>query len=325
MSLLITTYNVLKYEQSNFLPVFGRLKKNIILNKISIKIYENEIISLIGESGYGKTLFAKVLTGLVDLDGGKIFYKDKEIKNFSQKDLRKKLQMVFQNPQETLNLKMTAYQLIEEPLIFYKVSDKNLSYDKKIRELAKELFFPLNNLHTQAEDLSLLDFKKIMLARVLAIEPEFIVIDDIISDLDEIGRNIIKNLILKIRNERKISIMLISNNLDILIEISDRFVIMYQGNLIEVIPKNRSEYIKKKDTDKLKIHPYTALLFENIENYKNIEDYLKKIQTKRKGVAGRCVYLNRCNYVSDICYKQKCVLKEIDDGHFVSCLKVEHS
>jgi len=316
MKPLISIHKITKTSKKSKILFLDYLKKEFLLNKISFHIYENEMIGLVGESGSGKSIIGKILVNLINADSGKVYYKNKEFLEYNQRELKKKLQIVFQNPKDVLNLKMTVYQIISEPIISHKQYEQKSEITNKVKNLMNEVSLNYKFLNNLAEDLSLIDLKKLMFARALSLDPEFIVIDELLSQQDSIYLNFTINLIKEIKKKRKVSILLISSNLKLILNLVDRVAVFYKGNLIEIIPKERFS--------EMGLHPYTELLFnKNDSDINNIDDYLQLLKIKRKQVENRCIFIDRCNFVQDICYKKKPKLKEIEEEHFLSCLLYE--
>jgi peptide/nickel transport system ATP-binding protein len=313
MKSLISIHKITKYRKKNKFLILNYLNKDILLNKVSFHIYENEILGLIGESGSGKSILAKILVNLVEPDFGKIYYKNEDISKENAREFKKKLQIVFQNPKLVLNLKMTVFQTISEPILSHKLYKQKSEVVAKVNELMKEVHLNEKYVNYLVEDLKLIDLKKLMFARSLSVDPEFIIIDELLSQQDSIYLNFTINLIKEIKNKRNISILLISSNLKLISSLVDRVSIFYKGNLIEIIPK---ENFNEKG-----LHPYTELLFnKNDKDIDSIEDYLQLLKVKRPPIENMCIYVDRCNYAQEICYKKKPKLKEFENEHFISCL-----
>lgn len=316
MKPLISIYKLTKYvkkDKALFLNYFNKIK---LLNNVSFNIYEKEMIGLVGESGSGKSILGNILVNLNRADSGKVYYRNKEFLEYNQRELKKKLQIVFQDPKTVLNLKMTVYQIISEPIVSHKLYNQKSEILDKVKELMKEVSLKEKYLYRLAEDLNLINLKKLMFARALSLNPEFIVIDDLLSQQDSIQLNFTIQLIKEVKKKRDISILLISSNLKLILKLVDRLAVFYKGNLIEIIPKSRFS--------EMGLHPYTELLFNKTDkDINDIEDYLQLFKIKRKAVENRCIFLDRCNFVQDICYQKKTKLREIEEEHFISCLLYE--
>jgi len=314
--MLISIHKINKYTKKNKILLLNYLDRDKLLNNISFNINENEVLGLVGESGSGKSILGKILTKVIPPDSGKIYYKDKDITSNIPRAFKRKFQIVFQDPKSILNLKMTVYQIIAEPIISHNLcKDKSIILEK-VKELMTEVYLDHKNINTLAGNLKLIDLKKLVFARALSLNPEFIVVDELLSQQDSIYLNFTINLIKNIKARRNISILLISSNLKLILGIVDRVAIFYKGNLIEIIPKDRFP-------DK-GLHPYTELLFnKNNEEVDDINDYLQLLKVKRKPIENTCIFLDRCNYVQDSCYKKRVKLKEVDYEHFVSCVLYE--
>jgi peptide/nickel transport system ATP-binding protein len=312
MKSLISIYKLTKYAKSNKLLFVDYFNKKKLLSKVSFNIYENEILGVVGESGSGKSILGKLLVNLLNIDSGKIYFRNKEITEYNKRELSKELQIAFQNPKSVLNLKMTVFQIISEPILSHKLYKSKTDIPDMVESLIKEVSLNKKKIHTLAEDLNLMDLKKLMFARALSLNPEFIVVDELLSRQDSIELNSTIDLIKKIKKNRNISILLISGNIKLILGLVNRVAIFYKGNLLEFIPKERFS--------EMGLHPYSELLFNKVDNdVDNIEEYVQLFKVKRKFIEGRCIFLDRCNFVQDICYKKMPEFKEIEQEHFVSC------
>ncbi len=316
MKPLISIYKLTKYVKKDKVLFLNYFNKTKLLNNVSFNIYEKEMIGLVGESGSGKSILGNILVNLSSADSGKIYYKNKEFLEYNQRELKKKLQIVFQDPKTVLNLKMTVYQIISEPIVSHKLYKQKAEILDNVKKLMKEVSLKEKYLYKLAEDLNLINLKKLMFARALSLNPEFIVIDELLSQQDSIQLNFTIQLIRKVKKKRNISILLISSNLKLILKLVDRLAVFYKGNLIEIIPKSRFS--------EMGLHPYTELLFNKTDkDIDDIENYLQLFKVKRKPVENRCVFLDRCTFVQDICYQKKPKFKELEEEHFVSCLLYE--
>jgi len=232
--MFISIHKLTKYTQKNKILISNYLNQKKLLDNISFNISENEVLGLVGESGSGKSVLGKILTKLTTVDSGKIYYKNKDITGDVPRAFKKRLQIVFQDPKNVLNLKMTVRQIISEPIISHKLLKDKLEIEKEVRQLMSEVSLDRKYIDTSAENLKLIDLKKIMFARALSLNPEFIVVDELLSQQDSIYLNFTINLIKKIKTKRKISILLISSNLKLILGLVDRLAIFYKGNLIEL-------------------------------------------------------------------------------------------
>ena len=205
------------------------------VNNVSISVKEGEIYALAGESGCGKSTLAKAVTKLVPIKSGDIFYNGKSIFNQTKeekKEYPKQVQMVFQNPYSSLNPKMKIGEILKEPL------DINTDYSsirKKatIRDILKDVGLQESVLELYPHEFSGGQRQRIAIARALILNPKLLIADEPVSALDASIQAQIINLFKELRNQRKLTIIFISHDLNVIRYLADRAGIMYFGNLVE--------------------------------------------------------------------------------------------
>ena len=205
------------------------------VNNMSLKLYRGEIYALAGESGCGKSTFAKSIVRLIKPVNGSIMYRGKNISDFNKSELKnyiKNVQMVFQNPYSSLNPKMKIGDILREPL------DINTSYSKdKKKKLVEEVLSDVG-LQTSCLDLYPHEFsggqrQRIAIARALIIKPELLIADEPVSALDASIQAQIINLLKELRYKHNLTILFISHDMNVIKYLADRIGVMYNGELIE--------------------------------------------------------------------------------------------
>lgn len=230
---------------------FKRVKINAFRN-INLEIYKGETLGLVGESGSGKTTFGKVLIRLIEPDTGKIFYKNIDITNMKEKELRKyrkNFQIIFQDPYKSLNPRMSCGLTIMEGI----KGNKKEKIEKCIElmnlvGIKKERFYDFPHQFSGGER------QRIAIARALSTNPEFIVCDEPTSNLDVSIQGQILNLFIDLKEKFNLTYLFITHNLKIVKILADRVAIMYKGEIVEI---GKTEEIFKNPK-----HHYTKKLFE---------------------------------------------------------------
>ncbi len=286
---------------------------------VSLDIMKNEIISLVGESGCGKSSLARTIIRLYEPDRGEIIYNDTDIAHYSHKKMqeyRNKMQMVFQDPYSSLNPRMRIREVLTEELLFHKICTKN-NVQKKVLEIIKQVGLPDTALDRFPSEFSGGQRQRIGIARALAVNPEFIIADEPVSALDVSIQAQILNLLLELQKNYGLSILFISHDLRVVNYISDRVAVMYLGKIVEIGTA--------KDIYNNYLHPYTEVLLKSAPNID------PRIRTSKPIIEGNppspidvlpgCRFCKRCKYAKSICFEEEPALKEIEDGHFCACYR----
>jgi oligopeptide transport system ATP-binding protein len=315
--------NLVKY-----FPIYSRgvlTKKQVgqvhAVDNISFTINRQETFALVGESGCGKTTTARLILNLIEPSSGEVFVDGENVlEKFRSKDkeevlrMRRKMQMIFQNPYGSLDPRMTVNDIIAEPLIIHKRVPKE-KRSERVYELLKLVGLEEYHAERYPHEFSGGQRQRICIARALAVEPEFIIADEPVSSLDVSIRAQILNLLMDLQKKIGLSFLYISHDLSSVRQISQRVAVMYLGEIVEL-----------SDTDELfdnPLHPYTKLLIEAVPipdpQIKNIRTSLKgEVPSPISPPAG-CRFNPRCPMAKAGCSEKKFELVEIKKGHWVAC------
>ena len=310
---------ILDYE--TYSALHGQNLCVIANDGIDLIIHEGETVGLVGESGCGKSTLGRTILKLYKPTAGEIFFEGENITNYSvtqMMPLRKKMQIIFQDPYSSLNPKMTVGQIIGEALLEHGMfNKKDPAYEKYVKEIMNTCGLADYMIYRYPHEFSGGQRQRIGIARALALKPKFIVCDEAVSALDVSIQSQIVNLLNDLQKEFHLSYLFISHDLSVVKHISDRIGVMYLGNMVEFTDK-REMYANP-------LHPYTKVLLSAIP-----ETDLQKMRTKRRILLEGdipsniitptgCKFHTRCPIAKDICKRDVPQFKEEKPGHFVAC------
>lgn len=287
------------------------------VDDVSFEIKRGRTIGVVGESGCGKSTLGRTLLHLLDSTGGQIFFEQEDITNVSRKklsQLRKQMQMIFQDPFSSLNPRMTVYQTIAEPIKIaggYSRGD----VDKQVYKMMEIVGLAKRLVNAYPHELDGGRRQRIGIARSLVLYPKFIVCDEPVSALDVSIQAQIINLLLDIQEQMSLTYMFITHDLMVVRFISDDIVVMYLGQIVEKAPSN--------DLFQHQLHPYTQALLSAVP-IPNV--HLKKKRVVMKGELASpinpspgCRFAPRCPYAKEVCFQKNPELQERGKEHFVAC------
>ena len=248
-------------ELKNVSLTFNKGKSNEVkaIDDVSFDIYEGEIFGLVGESGSGKTTIGRSILKLYDIDSGTVTFAGNDISSLKGKDLhefRKTAQMIFQDPQASLNGRMKIRDIIAEGIEIHKLAKTKEEREAKVKELIDLVGLNEDHLSRYPHEFSGGQRQRIGIARALAVNPHFIVADEPISALDVSIQAQVVNLMQKLQHEQGLTYLFIAHDLSMVKYISDRIGVMHWGKLLEVGPADEIYHNP--------IHPYTKSLLSAI-------------------------------------------------------------
>ena len=286
---------------------------------ISFEIRERETLGLVGESGCGKSTAGRVILQLYPVTGGNVSFRGKEITGLDKEGMRKlrpKMQMIFQDPQDSLNPRMTVGSIIGEPLEEHDIA-KGQARKERVEELLNSVGLNPKFTNRYPHEFSGGQRQRIGIARALALNPEYIVCDEPNAALDVSIQARILNLLEDLQEQYGLTYLFISHDLSMIRHIADRVAVMYLGKIMELAP---SESLYREP-----LHPYTQALLSAVP----IHDPEKEAQRERVILTGDvpspanppagCPFSTRCPVAQDQCYYEPPVWRELRTGHQVAC------
>jgi peptide/nickel transport system ATP-binding protein len=290
------------------------------VDDVSFDLQKKEIFGLAGESGSGKTTTGRLVLRLIEPTAGTAVFKGKNIFDVQvdQKLLRRQMQMIFQDPYESLNPRFTVYDIISEPLKIHRIYSTEKETEQKVLEKLEEVKMtpPEQFLLRYPHELSGGQRQRVALARSLVLEPQFIVADEPVSMLDVSIRAEVLNLMFELIHKHEVSFLYITHDLALARHICDRVGIMYLGKIVEMGTAEKIVYEP--------LHPYTKALIVAVPipdpSARRSEAVIKGEIPSPINPPSGCRFHTRCpNYIGDICRTKEPPLVDAGGGHFVAC------
>ena len=319
---LIEVHNLKKYFtiQKGVLAKTRHVLKAV--DEVSFSVAQGETLGLVGESGCGKTTVGRTITRLYEPTGGKVIFGATDIMQLSEKELlpvRRKMQMIFQDPYSSLNPRMTVSEIVGEPLEVHNIATGKAALER-VRELLDMVGLNQDHASRFPHEFSGGQRQRIGIARALAVEPEFIICDEPISALDVSIQAQVINLLEKLQEQMGLTYLFIAHDISMVRHTSDRIAVMYLGKLVELAG---SWEIYKNP-----LHPYTQALLSAIP----IADPVLEASRRRIILEGDvpspvdpppgCRFRTRCRMALPKCAESDPVMREVSPGHSVSCFAI---
>lgn len=315
---LLEVKNLKKY----FPIVKGFIRRKVgdvkAVDDVSLYIKEGETLGIVGESGCGKSTLGRTLLRLYDATAGEVTFKGIDVLNAPRdqmKELRKEMQIVFQDPYSSLNPRMTVSQIIGEGLIEHGIYKKGKELDDYVVSIMNKCGLARYHMNRYPHEFSGGQRQRIGVARALALNPSFIVADEPVSALDVSIQSQVINLFTDLQRELNISYMFISHDLGVVRYISHRVGVMYLGSMVELAEKNTLF-----DNPK---HPYTQALLSAIPmpdpTIKKERIILEGDIPSPANPPSGCKFHTRCMYAEDICKEEVPEFRDLGGEHFVAC------
>jgi len=295
-------------------------KKNIVkaVNGISFSIDKGKTLGMVGESGCGKSTTGRLILRLIEPTAGEVFFDSVNILTLDKKSMRsmrKRIQIIFQDPYASLNPRMTVEQIVGEALIIHKLAKNKKDRRDKVLELLEKVGLQAFHLNRYPHEFSGGQRQRIGIARALAVRPDFIIADEPVSALDVSIQAQIINLLQDIQDEMGITYLFIAHDLSVIEHISHNVAVVYLGKIMEIAP-SKELYRSPK-------HPYTESLLSAVPvlnpSYKKKRILLKGDPPSPSSPPSGCSFHPRCRYREQICEEQEPSLLDTSSGHKVAC------
>nr|WP_277934605.1 ABC transporter ATP-binding protein [Parablautia intestinalis] len=271
---------------------------------VSFSIMEGETLGLVGESGCGKSTIGRQLVGLERPTEGRIYYKGRDLAGMSKAEMQKirtQLQMVFQDPYSSLNPRKHIYEILSQPMLYHKISDKG-TVEKDILKILDMVGLPRNVLGRYPHEFSGGQRQRIGIAKALSLNPGFIVCDEPVSALDVSIQAQILNLLKELQKELHLTLLFVGHGLGAVNYVSNRIAVMYLGRIVEMG--------EAKEIFNHPVHPYTRALLDAVpvpdpgerdKKYSPLQGEIGNSASLPQG----CRFHPRCPYAADICRQKE--------------------
>lgn len=287
------------------------------VDDVSLEIPKRKIFSVVGESGSGKTTLGRAILRLIEPTSGRIFYNGEDIMNMSQGKMmkfRKKMQIVFQDPYNSLHPRKLVKDIIGEGLVIHEHLSSNEILEK-VKEILRKVGLNEDHMFRYPHEFSGGQRQRIALARALILNPEFVVLDEPTSALDVSVQATILDLLTTLKNDFSLTYLFITHNLAVVDYMSDHIAVMYLGQIVESG--------KKDDIFNFPSHPYTYALLSSIPDP---DPKKKRSKITPKGEIpsainppSGCRFHPRCPYAKGVCKTKTPDFLDVTNGHLVKC------
>ena len=297
---------------------FGKKEFVKAVDGVTFEVKKGEVFGIVGESGCGKSTLGRGVCKLENLTSGHVYLDGEDITEYNDRrmrSIRKKVQMVFQDPYASLNPRMSVFDIIAEPLLVHHLYQDKADLEKKVLDLLHRVGLDDYHANRYPHEFSGGQRQRIGIARALAVEPSLIIADEPVSALDVSIQAQVLNLLNELKHDLDLTYIFVAHDLSVVEYISDRVGVMYLGNFVEVGEKDKI-YSNP-------MHPYTQALLSAV----SVPDPTAKrerillegsIPSAHKPPTG-CKFHTRCPKCMECCKTQAPERYEVDDGHYVYC------
>lgn len=316
MSALLEVRNLSKY----FKVAAGELHA---VENVSFSIEAGKTLGIVGESGCGKSTLGRVILRLNEPTAGHILFRQMDITSFNKSEIRqmrRHMQMIFQDPYASLDPRLTISESIEEPLLVFEPDMDAAARRARVEELMNLVGLSRRNFNAYPHEFDGGRRQRVVIARTLAVNPQFIVCDEPVSALDVSVQAQILNLMIELQQSLKLTYIFISHDLSVVRHISDHVGVMYLGELVE--------YAGRNTIFDSPLHPYTQALLSAIPSV-DLDNRRQRVTLKGEiaspiNPAPGCRFAPRCPYAEKRCFEASPPRYEVESGHMVACFRMEN-
>ncbi len=289
------------------------------VDRISLSVAHGEVVGLVGEFGSGKTTAGRAILRLIEPTGGTVRFERVDISHLDKqalRPLRRRMQMIFQDPYSSLNPRLKVRDVIEEAFVIHGIGTRR-DRPERVAEMLRRVGLPPDAMKRYPHEFSGGQRQRIGIARALAVEPAFVVADEPVSALDVSVQAQVLNLLLDLQQSLRLAMLFIAHDLAVIQYVSDRVVVMYLGRVMETAP---SDVIYRRP-----LHPYTVALLEaapepDPASRRRFAGLRGEIPSPFSPPSG-CVFRTRCPYAIDACARIVPPLTEVAPGHAKACIR----
>lgn len=306
---------------TKFFPIIGGIIRHKIgevkaVNNVSFNLKKGDAVGIVGESGCGKTTVARLILNLIEPTGGEVIFQGQNIFSFSRgemRKIRKKMQMVFQDPYSAFDPRFTTFESLSEIFVIQKM--ENINIKEEVFRLLKIVGLKPEHSDYYPYELSGGQKQRIVIARAIALNPELIILDEPTSALDVSVQSQILNLLQDMQHKFDLTYLFISHNLSVINYFCNKVMVMYLGKIVEEA--------SCEDLFQQPLHPYTKALISSIF----VPDPDKRLTIvplegdvpSPINLPSGCVFHTRCKFASEICREKEPEAAEVTTNHYVAC------
>ena len=293
------------------------------VENVSFSIEAGKTLGIVGESGCGKSTLGRVILRLNEPTAGHILFRQMDITSFNKSEIRqmrRHMQMIFQDPYASLDPRLTISESIEEPLLVFEPDMDAAARRARVEELMNLVGLSRRNFNAYPHEFDGGRRQRVVSARTLAVNPQFIVCDEPVSALDVSVQAQILNLMIELQQSLKLTYIFISHDLSVVRHISDHVGVMYLGELVE--------YADRNTIFDSPLHPYTQALLSAIPSV-DLDNRRQRVTLKGEitspiNPAPGCRFAPRCPYAEKRCFEASPPRYEVESGHMVACFRMEN-
>ena len=303
---------------------FGKKEFVKAVDGVTFEVKKGEVFGIVGESGCGKSTLGRGVCKLENLTSGHVYLDGEDITEYNDRrmrSIRKKVQMVFQDPYASLNPRMSVFDIIAEPLLVHHLYQDKADLEKKVLDLLHRVGLDDYHANRYPHEFSGGQQQRVGIARALAVKPEFIVCDEPISALDVSIQSQVVNMLEDMQHEMGLTYLFIAHDLSVVRHISHRIGVMYLGTMVELA--------ESYELNRHPLHPYTKTLLSAVP----VPDPQVSKSRQRIVLEGDipspmnppsgCRFHTRCPYATEKCKQVVPTFKEYEKGHWVACHLLE--